>query len=109
MATGRVWAGFLHTRTRLAGQDPQPGPGPIINRVFFPRPKPAPAWPCRPRLALGPKSGPTKILFIYFKLIKIFCQIHAHSRHYWAANSSPFKPIKIFGIWATLYGSQSKL
>ena len=48
MATGRVWAGFLHTRTRLAGQDPQPGPGPIINRVFFPRPKPALPGPAGP-------------------------------------------------------------
>ena len=35
MATGRVWAGFFHTRTRLAGQDLWPGPGPFIKQIFF--------------------------------------------------------------------------
>ena len=35
MATGWVWAGFFHTRTRLAGQDLWPGPGPFIKQIFF--------------------------------------------------------------------------
>ena len=55
MATGRVWAGFLHTRTRPAGQDPQPGPDPFTNRVFFrartrPRRAPSSGPPSRPNL-----------------------------------------------------------
>ena len=35
MATGRVRAGFFHTRTQPAGQDPWPGPDPFTKQVFF--------------------------------------------------------------------------
>ena len=46
MATGRVRAGFFHTRTQLAGQDPWPGPGLFTKQVFFRGPN-------------LPSSGPT--------------------------------------------------
>ena len=49
MATGRVRAGFFHTRARPAGLDPRPEPGPISNRIFFPEPRPAPPGPVGPR------------------------------------------------------------
>ena len=42
MATGRVWVGFLCTRTRPAGLTLKPEPAPFIKRVFFPKPRPAP-------------------------------------------------------------------
>ena len=64
MATGRVRAGFFHIRTRPAGQDPQPRPGPFTKRIFFPGPGPAPAGPRGlhgPRWAVvlqGPFCGP---------------------------------------------------
>ena len=48
MATGRVRAGFFHTRTRPAGQDPWPEPEPFIKRIFFPGPGPAPTGPTGP-------------------------------------------------------------
>ena len=44
MATGRVRAGFFHTRTRPAGQDPWPGPAPFRVPGFFPGPA-GPAGP----------------------------------------------------------------
>ena len=48
MATGRVRAGFFHTRTRPAGQDPWPEPDPFIKRIFSPGPGPAPTGPTGP-------------------------------------------------------------
>ena len=75
MATGRVRAGFFHTRTRPAGQDLRPEPDPSTKRVFFPRPGPAPAGlrgprgpcPARPNLGLilGPNHGPITINFFF--------------------------------------------
>ena len=47
MATGRVRARFLHTRTRLAGPDLRPGPSLIIKWIFLVRPKLAPPGPAR--------------------------------------------------------------
>ena len=35
MAMGRVRAGFFHTQTRPAGQDPRAGPSPFTKRIFF--------------------------------------------------------------------------
>ena len=66
IATSRVRAEFLHTRTRLAGLDPRPRPGPIINRVFFLGPRPAPSGPAGPRapFSLQPKLWPTKKNFL---------------------------------------------
>ena len=60
MATGRVRAGFFHIRTRPAGQDPWPGPGPFMVPGFFPGPRPAPAGPRGPRLGIGPNSWPNQ-------------------------------------------------
>ena len=63
MATGRVRAGFFHTRTRPAGQDPWPGPAPFRVPGFFPGPRPAPVGPHGPRgprLEIGPKSWPNQ-------------------------------------------------
>ena len=57
MATGRVRAGFFHTRTRPSGQDPWLGPGLFKVPGFFPGPGPAPA---EPRLGLGPSSWPNQ-------------------------------------------------
>ena len=60
MAMGRVRAGFFHTRTRPAGQDPWPGPAPFRIPGFFPGPRPAPAGPHGPhgpRLEIGPNSN----------------------------------------------------
>ena len=103
MATGRVRAGFLHTRAQPAGQDPQPGPGPNINRVFFFRGPDPPRWP---RLTFGPKSGPTD--FFFLKPIELFFArlkpIH------WAANLSPFKALLVANSspFKALLGSQFK-
>ena len=59
MATGRVQAGFFHTRTRPAGQDPRPGPGPFTKRIFFRGPDPPRRAPRAPRAPLGRgTSGP---------------------------------------------------
>ena len=35
MATGQVWARFLHTWTRPVGPNLRPGPSLIIKRIFF--------------------------------------------------------------------------
>ena len=56
MTTGRVRAGFLHSRTPPMGLDPRHGFGPIINQVFFSGPRPAPPAPFSPR----PKSWPNQ-------------------------------------------------
>ena len=64
MAMGRVWAGFLYTRTRPADQDSQPEPGPIINRIFFWGPNPprrAPAENHTPRNQNNPKITNNRI------------------------------------------------
>ena len=45
MATGQVRAGFSHTWTRPAGQDPWPGPTPFRVPGFFPGPGLAPIGP----------------------------------------------------------------
>ena len=45
MAIGRVWVGFLYTRTRPASQDPQPRTSSIINWIFF-RAQTHPVGPC---------------------------------------------------------------
>ena len=61
MATGRVRARFFHIRTRPAGQDPQPRPGPFTKRIFFPGLGLAPVGPHGPRWAVvlqGPFCGP---------------------------------------------------
>ena len=60
MATGRVWAGFFHTRTQPTGQDPWPGPAPFRVPGFFPGPEPALAGPHGPRLEIGPNSWPNQ-------------------------------------------------
>ena len=63
MATGRVRAGFFHTRTRPAGQDPWPGPAPFRVPGFFSGPRPAPAGPRGPhgpRLEIGPNLWPNQ-------------------------------------------------
>ena len=63
MATGRVRAGFFHTRTRPAGQDPWPGPAPFRVPGFFPGPRPAPAGvrgARGPRLEIGPNLWPNQ-------------------------------------------------
>ena len=75
MATGRVRAGFFHTRARPAGLDPRPEPGPISKRIFFLwGPDPPHRAPRAPRAPLGHgTSGPIlwpKIFF--FCLILIF-------------------------------------
>ena len=61
MATGRVRAGFFYTRTRPAGQDPWPEPGPLTKRVFLPG-DPDPPQP-GPVKGLGPIRGSTKKKF----------------------------------------------
>ena len=70
MATGRVRAGFFHTQTRPAGQDPRSEPDPFTKWVFFPGPGPTPVGlrgprPARPNLGLilGPNHGPITINF----------------------------------------------
>ena len=60
MPTGRVWAGFFHTRTRPAGQDPWPRPGPFRVPGFFLGPGPAPVGPYGPHLGIGPNSWPNQ-------------------------------------------------
>ena len=49
MATGRVWIGFLCTRTRLAGLTLKPKPAPFIKRVFSLNPNPPRRAPRAPR------------------------------------------------------------
>ena len=63
MVTGRVRAGFFHTRTQPAGQDPWPGPAPFRVPGFFPGPRPAPArarGARGPRLEIGPNLWPNQ-------------------------------------------------
>ena len=63
MATGRVRARFFHTRTRPAGQDPWPGPGPFRVPGFFPGPRLALVGPRKfrgPHLGIGPNSWPNQ-------------------------------------------------
>ena len=66
MATGRVQARFFHIRTRPAGQDPWPRPGPFTKQIFFLRPEPASTRPRKlhgPHWAVvlqGPFCGPIK-------------------------------------------------
>ena len=91
MATGQVRAGFLHTRTRLAGQDLRPGPGPIINRVFFSGPRPAPSGLAGPVQPLGLKSGPTNFFLSPLRFFARFKPIQA-------IYGSQFKPIEIFFV-----------
>ena len=57
MATGRVRAGFFHTRTRPVRQDPWPGPAPFRVPGFFLGPGPTPVGP---RLEIGPNSWPNQ-------------------------------------------------
>ena len=61
MATGRVWAGFFHTRIQPTTLDPQPGP--IIKWIYFQNPDP-PHWAHLAQPDLGPSGipncGPTK-------------------------------------------------
>ena len=57
MATGQVRAGFFHTRTRLAGQDPWPGP--TLFRVPDFSPGLGPAL-IGPRSEIGPNSWPNQ-------------------------------------------------
>ena len=60
MATGRVRAGFFHTRTRPAGQDPWHGHGLFRVPGYFLGPGPAPVGPHGPCLGIGLIFGPTK-------------------------------------------------
>ena len=60
MATGRVRAGFFHTQTQPAGQDPWPGPTPFRVPGFFPGPEPALAGPHGPRLEIRPNLWPNQ-------------------------------------------------
>ena len=55
MATGRVRAGFFHTRARPAGLDPRPKPGPIVNGFFFAGPRPTPPGPAGSTGPVGPR------------------------------------------------------
>ena len=59
--------GFLHTQTRPAGQQPRPGPNPIINRVFFFffffGAQTRPTESCGPRLAPWAQIWPNQIFF----------------------------------------------
>ena len=73
MATGRVRAGFFHTRTRPAGLSPKPEPGPFINRIFFPgartrlRRAPRAPWAPLSPVRFGPNPQPNqKKIYIYF-------------------------------------------
>ena len=58
MATGRVRAGFLYTRTRPAGLNLLSEPGPFNKRVFFVAPKLAPSKLVSP----SPKSKTKKLV-----------------------------------------------
>ena len=86
MAIGRVWAGFFHTRTRPAGQNPQPGPGPFTKRFFFgtwthPH-EPHPSWLVQPKIRNKKKifferKSETKIL-----IYDILAQNHKHKHKF---------------------------
>ena len=55
MATGRVRAGFFHTRARPASLDPRLEPGPISKRIFFAGPRPTPPGPVGSTGPVGPR------------------------------------------------------
>ena len=91
MATGRVRAGFFHTRTRPAGQNPWPGPCSFRVSGFFPGPRPALAGPHGsrgPHLGLGPNSWPNQkkkkknlspdLFFPYVQAQIYFCHSSLH-------------------------------
>ena len=79
MAMGRVWAGFLYTRTRPADQDSQPEPGPIINRIFFFGAQIRPVGPrlkiIHPEIRTIPKSQITEYTCNFFGNHNIFLAI----------------------------------
>ena len=57
MTTGWIRAGFFHTWTQPAGQDPWPEPGLFRVPGFFLGPEPTPT---EPRLGIGPNSWPNQ-------------------------------------------------
>ena len=65
MATGRVRAEFFNTRTRPAGQDLQPEPGPFTKRIFFSGPRPGPTSPTGP-VPHDQSSPKSKTNFFFF-------------------------------------------
>ena len=81
LGSGRVFAYPDPT----AGQDPRPGPGPIINQVFSQGLDPT-------RRASFSRLGPNLAQPFFFKPIKIFCRFKPIEAIY----GSQFKPIKIF-------------
>ena len=83
-----------------AGQDPRPGPGPIINQVFSQGLDPT-------RRASFSRLGPNLAQPFFLSPLRYFAD-SSPLKPYMAANSSPlrFFSIKIFGICATLYGNQ---
>ena len=72
LGSGRVFAYPDPT----AGQDPRPGPGPIINQVF------SQGLDLTHRASFS-RLGPNLAQTFFFKPIKIFCQIQAHWSHIW--------------------------
>ena len=70
MATGRVWAGFFHTRTRPVGQDRRPRLDQFTKRVFFSGLNLPLSGPTGPVKGLGPIRGPTKKNFFEAQSIK---------------------------------------
>ena len=89
MAMGRVRAGFFHTLTRPARQDPWPGPASFRVPGFFLGPGPAPArphGPRGPRLKIGPNSWPnqkkkkkkSRFIFSFVQAQIYFCHSSLH-------------------------------
>ena len=83
MATGRVWAGFFHIRTRPVGQDLWPGPGPFIKWIFFPgaQTRPVglhgPRWPrpkiTNPKICTNLESQIAEYNVIFLAIIQFSC------------------------------------
>ena len=81
MATGRVRAGFFHTQTRPAGQDPWPEPAPFRVPGFFLGPGPALAEPrleIRPNLWPNQKKKAQIYFFSYIQAQIYFCHSSLH-------------------------------
>ena len=89
MATGWVWAGFFHTRTRPVGQDLWPRPGQFIKRIFFPRAQTrpiglhGPRWPrpkiINPKICTNLESQIAKYNVIFLAIIQFSWQFSCYS------------------------------
>ena len=101
MVTGRVQAGFLHTWTRPAGQDPRPGPARLLIGFFF-------FWgPDSPHRALFSRLGSNlaqPIFIIILSPLRFFARFKPIQGIIWTANSSLLRFLAFFVLRFLAFG-----